>query len=328
VVPVDPASARDLGFAFAPNVARIRITPERPSRANVKPMALVSSRTAARILEVLPRERITRLVGRVAERPVPRGLLNPVLSAYVRAFRVDLGEAQVPAAGFASFNDFFTRRLRDGVHSVDPDPMAVVSPADGRLDDAGDVDASSRFLVKGKDYDAAELLGSAADAERYHGGRYAVVYLSPRDYHRVHSPVDGVVRGVRHMPGTLYPVNAIGVEHVPRLFARNERVVVHVETERFGDVAVVFVGAFIVGRITLTIDAPPRPPHGGEPAERRYDPAVAPRLARGDELGAFLLGSTVVLMLQKPPKGAWRDDRPPPFGPVRMGQSIAWLAGE
>lgn len=291
-------------------------------------MALVSTRTAARILDVLPRERITRLVGRVAERPVPRAVLDPVLSAYVKAFRVDLDEAQVPAAGFASFNDFFTRRLREGVHRVDADPRAVVSPSDGRLDDAGAIDAESRFYIKGRDYDAVELLGSAAEAERFNGGRYAIVYLSPRDYHRVHSPVDGVVRGVRHMPGTLYPVNAIGVEHVPRLFARNERVVVNVETERFGDVAVVFVGAFIVGRITLTIDAPPRPPHGGAPTERLFDPAVAPRLSRGDELGAFLLGSTVVMLFQKPPMGDWSADRATPFGPVRMGQSIAWLAGD
>ncbi len=291
-------------------------------------MSLVSSRTAARILHVLPRERITRLVGRVAERPVPRAVLDPLLSAYVRAFKVDLDEAEVPARGFASFNEFFTRRLREGVHSVDPDPDAVVSPADGRLDDAGPVDASSHFVIKGRDYDAAELLGSATDAARYHGGRYAIVYLSPRDYHRVHAPVDGVVRGVRHMPGTLYPVNAIGVEHVPGLFARNERVVVHLDTERFGDVAVVFVGAFIVGRITLTFDAPARPPHGGAPAERLYDPAVAPRFARGDELGAFLLGSTVVLLFQKPREGAWRDEARTPFGPVRMGQPIAWRARE
>ncbi len=291
-------------------------------------MALVSTRTAARILDVLPRERITRLVGRVAERPVPRAVLDPVLSAYVKAFRVDLDEAQVPAEGFASFNDFFTRKLRDGVHRVDADPLAVVSPSDGRLDDAGGIDAESRFYIKGRDYDAVELLGSAAEAERYNGGRYAIVYLSPRDYHRVHSPVDGVVRAVRHLPGTLYPVNAIGVEHVPRLFARNERVVVNVETERFGDVAVVFVGAFIVGRITLTIDAPPRPPHGGTPTERVFDPSVAPRLSRGDELGAFLLGSTVVMLFQKPPKGDWSNDRATPFGPVRMGQSIAWLAGD
>lgn len=289
-------------------------------------MRLVSSRTAARILHALPRERITRLVGRAAARNVPGAVLRPVLSLYARAFDVDLSEAVVPDGGFASFNDFFTRKLREGIHTVDPARDAVVSPADGRLDDAGPVDASSRFLVKGREYDTAELLGSAREARAFEGGRYAIVYLSPRDYHRVHSPVDGVVRSVRHMPGTLYPVNAIGVEHVPGLFARNERVVVHVDTERFGPVAVVFVGAFIVGRITLTFDAPERPPHGGAPAERAYDLATAPRFERGDELGAFLLGSTVVLLLPPQAGGAWREDGAP-FGPVRMGQAIAWRVG-
>ncbi len=284
-------------------------------------MRLVSNRTAARILQTLPRERITRLVGRVAERPVPSAVLDRFLSLYVRAYDVDLSEAVVPEGGFASFNDFFTRRLIDGRRPFDADPDAILSPADGRLDDEGPVDAAARFLLKGQTYDAAELLGSAAEARAFEGGRYAVVYLSPRDYHRVHSPVDGVVRAVRHLPGSLYPVNAIGVEHVPLLFARNERVVVHVDTERFGPVAVVFVGAFIVGKITLAFDGPPRPEHGAAPTERHYATGDAPHLARGDELGAFLLGSTVVLLL---PPGPWRDDRRAPSGPVRVGQAIAW----
>jgi phosphatidylserine decarboxylase len=287
-------------------------------------MGIVSSRTAARILRVLPRERITRLVGRFAEREVPRVVLDPVLSAYVKAFKVDLDEAVVPQGGFASFNDFFTRRLREGIHVVDADPNALISPADGRLDDVGPIDDTSRFVVKGQTYSGAELLGSVDEAVRYHGGQYAVVYLSPRDYHRVHSPVDGVVTRVRHIPGSLYPVNTIGIEHVPGLFARNERVVVYVQSERFGTVAVVFVGAFVVGRITLTIDAPPRPQHGGDVVERDYDPSHAPRLARGDELGAFLLGSTVVLLLPTPEGATWRTSPPPPYGPVRVGQAIAW----
>lgn len=284
-------------------------------------MRLVSTRTAARILEALPRERITQLVGRVAERAVPAPVLSRFLSAYVRAYDVDLAEAVVPPGGFASFNDFFTRRLRDGQRVFDPDPAAVLSPADGRLDDAGPVDASARFAIKGQTYDVAELLGSADDARAFEGGRYAVVYLSPRDYHRVHTPVAGVVRHVRHLPGSLYPVNAIGVEHVPLLFARNERVVVRVESERFGSVAVVFVGAFIVGKITLAFDAPPRPAHGAAPVERAYEGDGAPRVALGDELGAFLLGSTVVLLL---PPGPWRDDRRAPAGAVRVGEAIAW----
>src|SRR5579884_2040793 len=137
-------------------------------------MVSTPSRTAARILDVLPRERLTRLVGRVTEAHVPPPLLRPVLALYARAYAVDMSEAVVPTEGFRSFNDFFTRRLRPGIHTIDPDPASVVSPADGRLDDQGPIDQDHAFTVKGQRYDAATLLGSEADAARYAGGRYAV----------------------------------------------------------------------------------------------------------------------------------------------------------
>lgn len=218
---------------------------------------------------------------------MPAAILRPVIEVYRRAYNVDLHEAVVPPEGFRSFNDFFTRRLRDGVRVFDQDPHTILSPADGRLEDHGPLDRASTFSIKGQRYDAETLLGSRAEAEHYKGGQYAIVYLSPRDYHRVHSPIEGRVTRVRHIPGTLYPVNALGVAHVPQLFARNERVVVNVETEAFGTVAVVFVGAFIVGKISLAFDAPARPPHGGAVTERTYAPASAPKVTRGGELGAF-----------------------------------------
>jgi len=286
-------------------------------------MEPVSTRAAVQILRVLPRERITRLVGRVTEAHVPPRLLKPVLSLYGRAYRVAWDEAVVPAQGFTSFNDFFTRKLRDGVHHIDPDPSAVVSPADGRLEDEGPIDAGCTFTIKGQTYDAATLLGSAEDAARYAGGRYFIVYLSPRDYHRVHSPVAGRVSLARHLPGTLYPVNQFGVAHVPQLFARNERVFVQVESA-FGSVAVVLVGAFVVGKISLAFDGPARPPHGGAPRTQRYVPDDGPALARGGELGAFLLGSTVVVLL--PPAAA--DDPNPQWSPVRPSEVRAVRMGE
>ena len=286
-------------------------------------MPPVTSRTAAKILHVLPRERITRLVGRVAMAHVPKFLLDPVLGVYSRAYAVNLDEAVVPPEGFASFNEFCTRRLREGVHVIDDRPDVIVSPADGRLDDDGPIDRDARFLVKGQTYDVATLLGSAEDAKTYEGGHYAVVYLSPRDYHCVHSPVAGTVRAVRHIPGSLYPVNELGVKHVPLLFARNERVVVSIDTEDFGTVAVVFVGAFVVGQIRLAFDAPPRPPHGGEVAYRAYDPSTAPRVERGSDLGAFLLGSTVVIVLPPAARGHWERAALPRPAPVRVGQAVA-----
>jgi phosphatidylserine decarboxylase len=281
------------------------------------------TRTAARILRFIPRERITRALGHLTEAQLPAAILNPVLRIYTRAYRVDMGEAVTPTEGFGSFNEFFTRRLREGLRPIDADPDAIVSPADGRLDDLGAIDANRAFVVKGQEYTCAELLGSHEDAEAFADGSFAVVYLSPRDYHRVHAPVGGVVRKARHIPGTLFPVNAVGVRHVPLLFARNERVVTLVETEAFGRIAVVMVGAMIVGKISLAFEAPTRPVLGGTAIERFYDGDGVPALAKGAELGAFLLGSTVVILLQRPPRGRYEFPGDVVGTQVRVGQSIA-----
>lgn len=284
-------------------------------------MSAATTRTAATILRVLPRERITRLLGHLGAAPVPRPVLRRFLAAYQRAYRVDMHEAVVPDGGFRSFNEFFTRRVRDGVHRVDAGEDIVVSPSDGRLDDLGPIDHAHRFVVKGQDYDTAELLGDPREAARYDGGHYAVVYLSPRDYHRVHSPVAGSVRHVRHLPGSLYPVNEIGVQNVPRLLARNERVVVSIDSPAFGPVALIFVGAFVVGRIELAFDGPARPPHGGASTERDYGDE-GPRLGRGDEVGSFLVGSTAVVLVG-PQEGAdWRAAEGRARGAVRMGEAM------
>jgi phosphatidylserine decarboxylase len=284
-------------------------------------MTAATTRTAAQILRVLPRERITRLLGHLGAARLPQPVLRPFLSAYQRAYRVDMHEAVVPDGGFQSFNEFFTRRVHDGVHRVDPREDVVVSPADGRLDDLGPIDDARRFVVKGNDYNAAELLGDEAEAADFAGGHFAVVYLSPRDYHRVHSPVAGRVRRVRHLPGTLYPVNDIGVRHVPRLLSRNERVVVRIESEGLGPVALVFVGAFVVGGIDLAFPGPARPAHGGATAERDYGDD-GPRLARGDEVGLFRVGSTAVVLVPPQSGAVWAAADGRAAGPVRMGDAM------
>ena len=285
-------------------------------------MDRATARTAARILRMLPRERITRAIGHLTEARVPRAVLNPVLDVYTRAYNVDLGEAVVPDEGFSTFNDFFTRKLRDGARPVDPAADAIISPADGRLDDAGPIDPLRTFLIKGQRYDATTLLASHDDAARFANGEYAIVYLSPRDYHRVHSPIEADVTHVRHIPGTLYPVNEFGVRHVPGLFAQNERVVIMLESKHFGAIAMVMVGAMVVGKITLAFDGPPRPDHGGAIAERHYG-GNGPHLAKGDEVGAFLLGSTVVMLMERA-GGRGYDFAPNVIGThVRFGQAIA-----
>lgn len=281
-----------------------------------------TERTAARLLHLLPRERITRALGKLTEAHVPRPILDPVLGAYSKAYNVNLDEAVVPDGGFRSFNEFFTRRLREGARSVDAGEGVMVSPADGRLDDAGAIDDETRFFIKGREYSAESLLASATDAQAFSNGQFAIVYLSPRDYHRVHAPEALEIECVRHVPGVLYPVNDFGVRNVPGLFAKNERVVVLGRSPTFGRVAVVFVGAMIVGRINLYIPAPERPPIGGPIAEREFDGA-RPKVARGDELGSFSLGSTVVLLIERAPDGSRDDWSTERLGTaVQMGEAI------
>src|SRR6185312_12169102 len=181
--------------------------------------------------------------------------------------------------------------LKEGARAVGD--SAIVSPADGNMIDAGIIDGHSELVVKGRPYSVAELVGDEAEARRLAGGAWCVVYLSPRDYHRVHSPVAGRISMVRGISGDLYPVNSIGERHVEKLFAKNQRVAITIEQVSFGHVVVILVGAMIVGRISVNAI-----PSAGTPLGlHRIEPGIP--VARGDELGAFHLGSTVVLLASK-----------------------------
>src|SRR4051812_44655897 len=206
----------------------------------------------AQLLRVLPRERITRFVGRLCDARLHPRVATAVVDLYVRAYRVDLDDAVLPDGAFASFDAFFTRSLRDGARPACADAETIVSPADGRLEDIGPVWPGGRLQIKGRDYTVADLVGDPAEAARYDGGQFAIVYLSPRDYHRVHAPISGHVTMVRSLPGKLFPVNAIGERHIPSLFSTNRRVAIVIDTPRRGRVTVVMVGAMIVGRITVS----------------------------------------------------------------------------
>jgi phosphatidylserine decarboxylase len=222
-------------------------------------------------------------------------MLRAAMSAYCRAYGIDLADYQVPAGGFPTFDAFFTRHLKPGLRPLDPEPDALLSPADGRIEDMGTIEEGAKLLIKGHSYSVAELLADRWAASLYAGGQFAVVYLSPRDYHRVHAPVDGRVRAVRHVPGSLFPVNSIGLQHIPRLFARNERVVIEQSSAAHGPVTSVMVGAIGVGRISLAFDSELITNNGRTYGERIYLGEEGPALSRGDELGTFHLGSTVIL---------------------------------
>jgi phosphatidylserine decarboxylase len=177
----------------------------------------------------------------------------------------------------------------------------------------GPIDGQGTFVVKGRPYSVAELVGGQQEAERFLGGSGCVVYLSPRDYHRVHAPVGGVIRRIRSMPGDYFPVNAIGVKHVANLFCRNRRVAIEIDADpSLGRVTVVMVVAMIVGRITTVgIDARDVPL-----GDHVFEPAL--RIGRGDEIGVFHLGSTAVVLTEKRASGAWLVSE----GPVRYGQAL------
>ena len=269
----------------------------------------------AQVLRVLPRAGISRVFGRLADHEWSEPLGRAVVGLYARAYDVHFDEC-VDSAGWKSFDAFFTRALKSDARAIDRDPKVVVSPADGRIESMGRIDEGRTFTVKGRPYSVDELVGDAEEAKRFAGGAGCVVYLSPRDYHRVHAPVDGTIARIRSIPGDYYPVNAIGMKHVPNLFARNRRVAIEIDTtpeSGLGRVTVVMVVAMIVGRITVTgIDARDVPF-----GDHRFDPPL--HVERGGELGVFHLGSTAVVLLEKAAAGRWLVDE----GAVRFGQALA-----
>jgi phosphatidylserine decarboxylase len=263
---------------------------------------------------------LSRVAGVLSDLRLPAALLAPAIRAYARVYGVDLAEAERPPEAYPTFNAFFTRRLRAGARPVEGGEGVVVSPSDSRLSAIGPVPRDGRLeQVKGSAYAIDALLGSADDAAPFNRGVHATLYLSPAMYHRVHSPVDGRVVAWRHVPGRLFPVNAAGARSVPGLFARNERVVVLLDTEAHGPVAVVLVGAANVGRMSLAF-ADLVTNRGRRGTRVAPDPPVA--LRRGDEIGAFNLGSTVVLLLADPALAPTAAEGTV----VRMGQAL-WRRG-
>ena len=257
-------------------------------------MGMSASRLAAQTLRALPRKRLSRALGGLAASNAPQALVDAAVAAFVRVYDVDLSEVDVPSGGFRTFDDFFTRRLLEGSRRVDPDPRALVSPADGRIEDLGEISAEGELIVKGQPYTVEALLGDPVAARAYEGGHYFIVYLSPRDYHRVHAPTCGSVQCMRYVPGTLFPVNRIGTEFIPQLFARNERLAIVQESVVHGIVTTIMVGAIGVGRIGLSFDDV-QTNRGDTPGLRSYADSPIAR-DRGDELGVFHMGSTAIVM--------------------------------
>lgn len=282
-------------------------------------------RAALAALRRLPQGLLSRAAGALADIPIPAPLRRPVLGTFARATGIDVAEAEHPLDRYGSVNAFFVRRLRSGVRSFPDDPEALVSPVDGIVGAVGVVQGGRAIQAKGRDYAVADLVGDGRRAAAFEGGLFVTLYLSPRHYHRIHAPLPGRIVAARHVPGRLFPVNAPAVQWIDELFVVNERLVAHMETA-LGPVAVVAVGAYNVGRISAAFD----PAWSGgagtsvtnrgsrPPASRSYAPGV--EAAPGQEIMAFHLGSTVVLLT--PPGPVLRPDVAP-GAEVRAGRTLA-----
>ncbi|QOR39629.1 phosphatidylserine decarboxylase [Billgrantia diversa] len=261
----------------------------------------------------IPHHLLSRLVGLLAECRIT-WLKNALICAFIKVFEVDMREAAEPdPTVYATFNDFFTRSLKPHAR---PLGEGLLCPADGNISQFGPIEADRLLQAKGHRFSVVDLLGGDTEAaRRYSGGSYANVYLSPKDYHRVHMPLAGTLTEMVYVPGRLFSVNSATTDHVPNLFARNERLVCHFDTEH-GPMAVVLVGAMIVAAIE-TVWAGQITPLSGQVQRVRFDKPI--RLERGAEMGRFKLGSTVVMAF------AGKVDFDAGLAPktkVSMGQSL------
>lgn len=259
------------------------------------------------------RERVSRVAGRVARAPASRFLIP----WFARRYHVNVAEALEPDGGFASLQQFFCRALKPGLRPVAAEPQALVSPADAVIGASGAIVRGQLFEAKNRRYPLAALLDDPAGAAALEGGAYCTLYLAPANYHRVHAPEAGAVSAAAYIPGAFFPVHPRAAARMAGLFCANQRLVTWLDA-RWGRLALVMVGACLVGGIRVSYDpgwnAGPGP-HA--PARRGYDPPVP--LARGQELGHFEFGSTVIVLA--PPPVVWRMALPLGFS-VRVGEPL------
>jgi phosphatidylserine decarboxylase len=268
---------------------------------------------------VLPQHALSRLVLRATRVRAP-WFKNWLIRGFLRLYPIDMTETVQPDPfRYASFNEFFTRALKSDVRAVASEPREIACPVDGVISEAGKIDGDILLQAKGRDYSLTELLASRAWAKDFAGGSFATIYLAPFNYHRVHMPLAGRLRETVYVPGRLFSVNAATASLVPRLFARNERVLTCFDSA-FGEFALILVGALNVGSIATV--------WAGDitPAPRRVATTLPPQavsLDKGEELGRFNMGSTVILLFQKD-RARWHTEVRA-GATVRLGQALGYL---
>ena len=287
-------------------------------------MAVFVSQLFLLLQRLLPKRLLTALVYRLARIRVP-AIKNMLIQAFLKIYAVDLDEvAESVPNDFVTFNDFFIRELKSDARLVDSSDSSIVSPADGFISAAGYIENNSVLQAKGLDYELEELLATDLDeARRYYDGSYATIYLAPFNYHRVHAPLAGELVAARFVPGTLFSVNQVTVSNIRGLFVHNERLICQFRTAA-GPCAVIFVGAMNVGSISTPWTGEIRPRKGNVVEDIDLRNATAPTsVKKGDLLGWFNMGSTVILLLP-PQVCVWRSDLSSGDS-LRMGEAIGQI---
>lgn len=272
---------------------------------------------------LLPHHLLSRLVGFLARSRTP-WIKSTFIKLFMKQFNISLDEAQIEdAEQFENFNAFFTRALKDGARPIAAEADAIASPADGAVSQLGAIRGADLLQAKGHYFSLYELLGGDGElASSFSNGSFCTIYLSPSDYHRVHMPFTGTLREMIYVPGRLFSVNQATTRNVPDLFARNERAVCIFDTE-VGPMAVILVGAMIVAGIE-TVFSGQVTPTPRQVQRQRFDRTQPLTLEKGDELGRFLLGSTVILLF---PEGTTAFAQSlSADSPVRMGESLGTLS--
>ena len=282
----------------------------------------MSDRLAVLPQYLLPKQALTTLAGKFASARLG-GLTTSVIRWFVGRYNVNMAEAANPdIASYTSFNDFFTRALKPGARPLAP--ADLICPVDGAISQFGPIAKDQVFQAKGHTYSTTALVGGdAAAAARFDNGHFATLYLSPRDYHRIHMPCAGELTRMVHVPGDLFSVNPTTARGVPGLFARNERVVCFFESAQ-GPFVLVLVGATIVGSMATVWHGQVNPPRTGVLRQWDYAPGHV-SLQKGDEMGRFLLGSTVVMLFPQGPlqfNPQWSPTRP-----IQLGEAMAQRSG-
>ena len=273
---------------------------------------------------VLPKHLLTALVFHIAGNRT-KSIKDFLIRRFVNIYKIDVEEAALPVpGGYVSFNDFFTRQLIDGARPVDSTENVIVSPVDGSVSAAGKIDSDILLQAKGRNYSLSDLLMTdIADADRFKNGLFATFYLAPYNYHRVHCPLNARLVAARYVPGALFSVNLTTVSLVPDLFTRNERLICHFESDA-GPYILIFVGALHVGSITTPWTGQIRPRRKGVVQDFNIRTKDHPtEMAKGDLLGWFNMGSTVIVLL--PPGTCELDSAAGAGDEVRMGQAIGRL---